>query len=240
LSKIRRIDRFLLDFRCNYGSDNEKELSGLRLTNALASLIKLKSTLPIHPISMPSCGDYRSGHKVWCVQAREPARIFVEDPMPDANKTDFNATEAQAVKVRNAAGGPRQNDNRNYDGREPLDDPGREAVAQFLAVPTSMREFSSIVALAEKFAVTRTTVYRWMRERNVLRRADWLSLGNKSVAQLSIRQELPAITEKMAEKAKSGDIQAAKFCSDFAFPKDRRSEETLFIERAFEDAIPKF
>lgn len=47
-----------------------------------------------------------------------------------------------------------------YDGHEPLEYPGHEAVAQYLAAPESLREFKSFSDLANHFHVSRMTIHR--------------------------------------------------------------------------------
>jgi len=131
-------------------------------------------------------------------------------------------------KIRyGAPDGPRKTHRPHYDGREPLEYPGHEAVAQFLATPESHREFNSITAVAKHFNVSRVTVYRWTQDIDVSRRADWLSMQNKVTGKLTIRRAWPEITEKLVNKAKSGDVSAIKLCAGLAFQEDKQGEESV-------------
>jgi hypothetical protein len=137
------------------------------------------------------------------------------------------ATEVRSVKVRyGAPDGPRQKRKEKYDGRDPLPYLGHEAVAQFIASPKSHREFKSLTALAKRLNVARMTVHRWRRDIDVLRRAEWLSLRNKMAGDLVPRREWVRIMEKAVEIAKSGDVQAMKFCEARAWPEDRQRESS--------------
>lgn len=103
---------------------------------------------------------------------------------------------------------------------DPLEYPGHEAVAQFLAFPESQGEFKSFKAIAKHFKVTRMTVYRCSKDLDVLRRAEWLTLRNKTIAIVQVRREYPKIMEKAVEIAKRGNVQAMKFCQEQAWPEE--------------------
>jgi hypothetical protein len=135
--------------------------------------------------------------------------------------------------------GPQKKHRGNYDGREPLDFPGHEAVAQFLATPESYREFDSIVALAKHFEVSRMTVHRWTKDVDVLRRADWLSMQNKVNGKLIIRRELAEIMEKLVEQAKGGDVKAIKVCIDLSYPEDKQREKSGLSSRSMEEVLER-
>jgi hypothetical protein len=105
-----------------------------------------------------------------------------------------------------------------HDRTEPLDHPSQEAVAQFLAAPEGMREFPSVTALAERLKISRATIYRWEKDVSVLRRVEHLSMQNKVAGDLFVRREWLPIMQKAVEKAKSGDVQAMKFCAACAWP----------------------
>jgi hypothetical protein len=107
------------------------------------------------------------------------------------------------------------------DGSQPLVRAGHEALAQFLTTPRSMREFLNIRCLARHFEVRERTIRNWARRGDVLQRAMWLSRGNLLLAILIARRELPGGVERMAQDAKAGSIQAAKFLLKFTGPKDR-------------------
>ena len=146
-------------------------------------------------------------------------------------------TDAQSGKTRfGAPDGPRQNHSKT-DRREPLEFLGHETVAQFLATPKSQREFKSITALARHFNITRMTVYCWMNDIDVMRRVDWLSMQNKEVRDRVARREWPDIMERLVERAKSGDTQAAWFCADRAWPEDQQAKKSGLSTRSLNEVL---
>jgi hypothetical protein len=62
-----------------------------------------------------------------------------------------------------------------------------------------------------------------MKDREVLRRAKWLTGGDEMLAAIIARRELPEIAEKLAEKAKRGDVPAAKLLFRLAVELESRS-----------------
>jgi len=134
--------------------------------------------------------------------------------------------------------GPRQNRG-TADRREPLEFLGHETVAQFMATPKSLRQFKSITALAKHFNITRKTVYCWMKDIDVLRRVDWLSLQNKAAGDRAPRREWLDIMESLVERAKSGDIQAARFCADRAWPEDQQAKKSKLSRLSLEELLEK-
>jgi hypothetical protein len=146
--------------------------------------------------------------------------------IPDSERA-AKTSGALPEKVRyGAPDGPRQKRRERYDGREPLDYPGHEAVAQFLAAPTSDAEFESLAALANHFNVTRMTVHRWKQDIEVLQRAYWLSMHHQIAGDLVARRKWPQIMEKATELAEAGDVQAMKFCEARAWPQELRVEHS--------------
>jgi hypothetical protein len=141
---------------------------------------------------------------------------LVEESDPNYKR----AAEAPEKVRYGAPDGPRQKGREKYDGREPLDYEGHEAVAQFLATPKSDREFESLTALADHFNVTRMTVHRWKQDVEVMQRANWLSLCNQMAGDLVARREWQQIMEKAVELARAGDVQAMKFCESRAWPEE--------------------
>src|ERR1700722_18895632 len=98
-------------------------------------------------------------------------------------------TKSSTEKIRyGAPDGPRVKRDENYDGRERLPYPGHEIVAEFLATPKSQRVVS-IKKLAEHFKVTPKTIHCWARDRDVLRRATFLSQNNKLSGDLVARRD---------------------------------------------------
>jgi hypothetical protein len=148
--------------------------------------------------------------------------------MPDTNnQPNFNEIDAQSDKIRyGAPDGPRKNRRKYYDGQEPLEFLGHEAAAWFLALPKAQRDFKSIAALAKHFNVTRVTVYRWIQDIDVMKRADSLSMQNKIAGNLAARREYVSIIEKAVEMAKEGNIKAMEFCADRAFPEDKQAKKS--------------
>ncbi len=130
--------------------------------------------------------------------------------MPDTNQSQ-NSMEADAQSGRTRFGapdGPRQKRSKMQDRSEPLEFPGHERVAEFMATPKSLREFESVTALAKHFNITTKTIYCWMKDDDVLRRAEWLSMRNKRHGDLSIRCRYEEIIEKLIEMALTGNVAA--------------------------------
>ena len=103
--------------------------------------------------------------------------------MPDTNQSQ-NSMEADAQSGKTRVGapdGPRQNRGK-ADRCEPLEFPGHETVAQFMATPKSLREFESVTALAKHFNITTKTIYCWMKDDDVMRRADCSRCAIKDTA----------------------------------------------------------
>jgi hypothetical protein len=139
----------------------------------------------------------------------------------------IESSNAPSEKIRHGApSGPRQKRRDRYDGREPLPYVGHEAVAQFLAAPTSLRKFKSLAALAAHFKVTRMTVHRWKQDSDVMQRAYCLSLRNKIAGDLLARQAWLRIMEKVIEMAKKGDFRAIKFIELHAWAEDLEIKHT--------------
>jgi hypothetical protein len=147
--------------------------------------------------------------------------------------------EVQSEKIRyGAPDGPRHKRRGKYDGRSPLNYPGHEAVAQYLAAPKSLREFRSDMDLAKHFQVTRMTIYRWKNDVDVMQRAYWLSMRNQMAGDLVARREWPQIMEKAVEMAKRGDVHAMKFCESRAWAEDLRVEQSqLSASVSIEDLL---
>jgi hypothetical protein len=162
------------------------------------------------------------------VKEDQPPQDNVEPLKVDSEKTRYGPPD-----------GPRKNRQPGYDGREPLEYPGHEATAQFLATPESEREFDSITALAKHFDVSRTTVYRWTQDIDVLRRAEYLSTQNKVTGKLIIRREWPEIMAKLVEKAKGGHVQATKVCADLAWPEDKQRQKSGLSSQSLEEVLER-
>jgi hypothetical protein len=120
----------------------------------------------------------------------------------------------------------------NFDGSQPLDYPGHEAVAQFLAAPKQFRRFKSVTALAKHFDVSRMTVYRWAQDLDVARRVDWLSSRNRVLGDFLPRREWAGIVQAQVAAALAGDIRAAIFCLNRAWP-----EPSIFGTASLQDVI---
>ena len=160
--------------------------------------------------------------------------------MPDSNQPQSSmepAAQSGMARVSPPAG-PRQNRG-TADRREPLEFLGHETVAQFMATPKSLRQFKSITALAKHFNITRKTVYCWMKDIDVLRRVDWLSLQNKAAGDRAPRREWLDIMESLVERAKSGDIQAARFCADRAWPEDQQAKKSKLSPESLEEVLER-
>ena len=140
---------------------------------------------------------------------------------------DGEVTDVRVEKIRNGApDGTRKNRCKKHDGSEALEHPGREALAQFLAGPRSVREFRSYRALANYFHVSRMTIYRWKLEVEVMQRANFLSMRNEIAGDLEARRAWPEIMQKQIASAKGGDLDAARFCESRAWRPNPRVEQS--------------
>ena len=160
--------------------------------------------------------------------------------MPDSNQPQSSMepdTQSGMARV-GAPDGPRQNRG-TADRREPLEFLGHETVAQFMATPKSLREFESVTALAKHFNVTTKTIYCWMKDDDVMRRAEWLSMRNKRHGDLSIRCRYEEIIEKLIEMASTGNVAAIKLCLDIAFPVDQQAKKSGLSRLSLEEGLEK-
>lgn len=125
-----------------------------------------------------------------------------------------------------APDGPRKR-RENYHEWDPLDFPGHEALAHFLATPKTEREFKSLTALAKHFEISRMTIHRWKKDPDVLRRAEWLAKENKLAGDLVARREWQCIVEAQVAAAKRGNTAAAKFLERRAWPEDQGANSQI-------------
>jgi transposase len=161
--------------------------------------------------------------------------------MPETNQPqNFMEPDAQSGRTRSGApDGPRQKRSKMQDRSEPLEYPGHETVAQFMATPKSLREFESVTAIAKHFNITTKTIYCWMKDDDVMRRAEWLSMRNKRHGDLSIRCRYEEILEKLIEKALTGDIAAMKLCFETAFPEDQQAKKSKLSDSSLEEVLER-
>jgi len=140
----------------------------------------------------------------------------------------LQSQQVATEKIRHGApDGPRRQRSETYDGSSPLEYPGHEAVAQYLAAPKSLRELKSDTDVADYFQVTRMTIFRWKRDPDVIRRAHWLTRFNEMVGDIAARREWAEIVKKVIDNALNGDLQAVKFCELRAWSKDPAVERSL-------------
>jgi hypothetical protein len=161
--------------------------------------------------------------------------------MPDKiEQQNSNVTDAQSEKIRyGAPDGPRKNRRENYHGREPLEYLGHEAVASFLAFPKELREFKSVAALAKHFNVARKTIYCWMKDIDVLKRADWLSETNKIIGKLVVRRACPGMSEKLVEMGMGGNISAIKLWAEITLREDKQQEKSPLSPSSLEEVLER-
>jgi hypothetical protein len=162
--------------------------------------------------------------------------FFGDQSMQKQNRLTKNSQDHQGIdetskahlrKIRyGAPDGPRRPRGEKCDGHEPLEYPGHEAVAQYLAAPKSLREFKSDSDLAKHFHVSRMTICRWRHDPDVIQRAHFLSGFNEMAGDLLARQEWPRIMQKVVQKAINGDLQSIKFCESRAWPNELRVEQS--------------
>ena len=146
---------------------------------------------------------------------RHDLRGIAESNNPLSRKARFGAPD-----------GPRRRRSEKYDGQSPLEYPGHEAVAHFLASPKSIRQFKSANDLAKHYDVSRMTIFRWAHDPNVLRRAYFLSDVNQMAGDLIARQESPRMMQTAVQKAIKGDLQFIKFCLSRAYPSPLRVDQS--------------
>jgi hypothetical protein len=150
------------------------------------------------------------------------------------------APNSLSAEIRfGAPSGPRQQRDEKYDGHQPLEYPGLEAVAQHLATPKSLRELKSDSNLAKHFHVTRMTVLRAKKDIDVIKRAHWLSMHNKIMGELVARREYSSITEKAVALAKEGNIAAMKLAIELAFPEDKQAKKSSISSSSLEEVLER-
>jgi hypothetical protein len=119
---------------------------------------------------------------------------------------------------------------RTYPDREkPFDSPEDEAIAQYLAMPKSIREFKSVAALAKHFSISRQTVYRRRKDLDVLQRVEWLVMNYRLAGDLIARRNWPQIVASQVKAALAGDTRAAQFCKVVAWPETSGVSASLSI-----------
>jgi hypothetical protein len=105
----------------------------------------------------------------------------------------------------------------DFDGKQPLEDPRQEAVAQFFATPEKLRKFRSVTALAEHLEVSRMTIYRWHDDEKVQQRIMRLVREGMRFGNYLMGREWPLIARAQIAAALSGSTQAATFCEKRAW-----------------------
>jgi hypothetical protein len=117
------------------------------------------------------------------------------------------------------------------DGSECLSHPGFEATAQYMSNPKPEREFENVAELAKYAGVTRKTIYLWMKDRDVLRRAQYLTSYKRIQADVIGRREWPEIIQAMTDEAKAGNVAAASFIDKKVWLQETRlGERGLSLE----------
>jgi hypothetical protein len=169
--------------------------------------------------------------------------------MPNKNKLAKNNQKDQGIveapnslstEIRfGGPNGPRQPRNEKYDGHQPLEYPGLEAVAQHLATPKSLREFKSDSDLAKHFHVTRMTVLRAKKDIDVIKRAHWLSMRNILIGDVVVRREFPSIAEEVTEMAKERNIAAMKLCIELACREDKQAKKSDISSSSLEEVLER-
>jgi hypothetical protein len=137
------------------------------------------------------------------------------DDIPDSSEA-----QARNLPAADTLGHARRKRKRNYDGTDPLDYPELEAVAEFLATPKHIRDIKTFTDLAKHFNVSRMTIYRWTRDEDVLKRAEYLLTLNQLKGDLVARLHWDRIVMGQVRAAIKGDTRAAKFCEKRAWPEN--------------------
>jgi hypothetical protein len=142
------------------------------------------------------------------------------------HQDSVEAPAARSEKIRyGAPDGPRPEGSENYDGHTPIQSPGLEAVAQYLAAPKSLRAFKSDNDLAEHFQVTRQTIHRWKHHPDVIKRVHWLSSCHRLAGDSLARISWPQIMKKVVDEAMKGHMPAIRFCEEIAWRQEKQSEK---------------
>lgn len=115
----------------------------------------------------------------------------------------------------------------DYDGSEPLSHPGHEATAQFVSSLKSERDCKNVTALAQSLGVSRKTIYFWKKNPRVLQRMQYLTAHRKQQGDLIGRVAWTRIMQAMVREAAAGDVAAAKFVAERAWPAETLTVETL-------------
>jgi hypothetical protein len=145
---------------------------------------------------------------------------------PENHEGMVGSAEEQSEKIRyGAPDGPRPEGSEDYNGHTPIEYPGLEAVAQYLAAPKSLREFKSDNELAKYFDVTRNTIQRWKHHPDVTKRVYSISNRYRMAGDVEVRRNWLQITEKLVEKAMTGDVQAIKLCDEIAWRQEKKLEK---------------
>ncbi len=132
---------------------------------------------------------------------------------PISEAIESNRTRSQEDR----SDAPRISHGGDYDGSEPFDDPAYEAIAQFFATPQQFRRFKSVSALAERFGVSRMTIYRRAGNVDVVQRIKWLIERSMRFGDLIASREWAGIVQAQVDAALAGDTRAAMFCMNRAW-----------------------
>jgi hypothetical protein len=160
--------------------------------------------------------------------------------MPKINQEqDSRVTDPQDIKARIGAPDAPRKRKENYDGHEPLEHPGHEAAAWFIAVPKELRDFKSVAAFAEHFSITRKTAHLWMRDFDVQKRTEWLLSVNKISGNLAILRAFPQIMKKLVGLAMRGSIPAIKLCADIALREDKEQRKLPLRPLSLEEVLER-
>jgi len=114
---------------------------------------------------------------------------------------------------------------RKYNKKRPLE-PMDEAIAEYVAMPRTLRQFKSLDEIAKHFNVCRMTVHRHRMEIHVLERIDWLQRNNKLAGDQIARSNWTQIVISQVKAARKGNVVAARLCREIAWPKDPTEKPT--------------
>jgi hypothetical protein len=137
----------------------------------------------------------------------------------------IHADDLVAQTTSNPPDAPR-NRKRKVDKREALD-ASDEAIADFLSTPRSVRELKSFTKLAEHLGVSRMTVYRRSKNPMVLQRVQSLLRHHELAGDLVAKLNWPRIMQGLVKAAAAGDVRAAQFCLDRAWPEHNPLSDIL-------------
>jgi hypothetical protein len=83
------------------------------------------------------------------------------------------------------------------------------------------------------------TVHRAKKDIDVIKRAHWLSMHNKLIADLVVHREIVPIVDKATEMAKEGNIAAMKLIIDLFLREDKQAKKSGISSSSLEEVLER-